>query len=270
MMQELQVVNSDEQEDSATLIPEAYKSLTEVFSETQVKILPPHCKGDHLIDLLEGTTPPFNSIYNLSTKKLTVLQKYLNINLTNEFIQPLQSSAEVSVLFASKGDRGLQLCVDYHRLNAIMQKNQYPLSLIDEIMNCVCGAQIFTKIDIQNTYYYIYIHKGDEWKTAFCTQYRLYKYLIMPFSLTNAPASFQSYIHKVLHKYLDIFVIVFLNNILIYSIKESQYEQHIQIVLKALLVAELFMKLLKCLFSMKCVPFLRYVITDTGVEIEAE
>ena len=92
----------------------------------------------------------------------------------------------------------------------------------------------------------------------------------MPFSLINAPASFQSYIYEVLHEYLDIFVIVFLDNILIYSIEESQHKQHVRIVLKALLVAELFTKLLKCLFSVKCVPFLRYVITDTQVEIEAE
>ena len=92
----------------------------------------------------------------------------------------------------------------------------------------------------------------------------------MPFSLINAPVSFQSYIHEVLCKYLDIFVIVFLNNILIYSMKESQHKQHVRTVLKALLVAELFIKLLKCLFSVKCVPFLRYVITDTGVEMKAE
>ena len=92
----------------------------------------------------------------------------------------------------------------------------------------------------------------------------------MPFSLINAPTSFQSYIHKVLHEYLDIFVIVFLDNILIYSTEESQHEQHVQIVLKALLVAELFTKLLKCLFSVKHVPFLRYVITDTGVEMKAD
>ena len=102
IMQGLQVTDSDEQKDSATLIPEAYKSLTEVFSETQTEILPPYCKEDHLIDLLEGTTLPFNSIYNLSTKELAVLQKYLNINLTNGFIQPSQFSAGAPVLFASK------------------------------------------------------------------------------------------------------------------------------------------------------------------------
>ena len=92
----------------------------------------------------------------------------------------------------------------------------------------------------------------------------------MPFRLINAPASFQSYIHEVLHEYLDIFVIVFLDDILIYSMEESQHKQHVQIVLKALLVAELFTKLLKCLFSVKHVLFLRYIITDTGVEMKAE
>ena len=92
----------------------------------------------------------------------------------------------------------------------------------------------------------------------------------MPFSLINAPASFQSYIHEVLYKYFNIFVIVFLNDILIYSMEESQYKQHVRTVLKALLVAELFIKLLKCLFSVKCVPFLRYFITDTGVEMKAD
>ena len=148
IVQGLQVTDSDEQENSATLIPEAYKSLTEVFSETQVRILPSHCKGDHSIDLLEGTTPSFKSMYNLSVKKLTVLQEYLNINLINRFIQPSQFSAGALVLFASKSDEGLQLCVNYCRLNAITQKNWYSLLLIDEIMNCVCGTQIFTKIDV--------------------------------------------------------------------------------------------------------------------------
>ena len=141
IVQELQIADSNEQEDSATLIPEAYKSLTEVFSETQVRILPSHCKEDHSIDLLKGTTPPFESMYNLFTKELAVLQEYLNINLINRFIQPLQSSAGVLMLFTSKSDEGLQLCVNYYRLNAIMQKNQYPLSLIDKIINYVCSCQ---------------------------------------------------------------------------------------------------------------------------------
>ena len=119
IMQRLQIADLNEQENSVTLISEAYKSLIEVFSETQAEILPSYCKEDHSIDLLEKTTLPFKSIYNLSIKKLTVLQKYLNINLINRFIQPSQFSAEALMLFISKSDKGLQLCVDYCRLNAI-------------------------------------------------------------------------------------------------------------------------------------------------------
>ncbi|SLM33612.1 gag polymerase env [Lasallia pustulata] len=209
-------------------------------------------------------------MYNLSAKELAVLREYLDINLANGFIQPSQSSAGVPVLFAPKGDGGLRLCVNYRGLNAITQKNRYPLPLIDKIMDRVCGARVFTKIDIKNAYYRIRIREGNKWKTAFCTRYGLYKYLVMPFGLTNAPASFQSYIHGVLCEYLDIFVIVFLDDILIYSREESQHEQHIRIVLEALLIAGLFAELFKCLFSVKHVPFLGYVITDTGVEIEMD
>ena len=123
IMQKLQMTDLNEQENFTTLISKAYKSLTEVFSETQTGILPSHCKEDHSIDLLEGITSSFRPMYNLSVKKLTVLQKYLDINLINEFIQPLQFSTEVLMLFTSKSDKDLQLCVNYCRLNAIIQKN---------------------------------------------------------------------------------------------------------------------------------------------------
>ena len=271
IVQELQVVDLDDDLESLTnLIPEAYQPLAEVFSEAQAGTLPPHCEGDHSIDLLEGTTPPFGPMYNLSAKELAVLREYVDINLANGFIQPSRSSAGAPVLFAPKGDGGLRLCVDYRGLNAITQKNRYPLPLIDEIMDRVCGARIFTKIDVKNAYYCICIRKGDEWKIAFCTRYGLYEYLVMPFGLTNAPASFQSYIHGVLCEYLDIFVIVFLDDILIYSREESQHEQNVQTVLEALLTVGLFAKLSKCLFSVKHVPFLGYIITDTGVEMEMD
>ena len=141
------------------------------------------------------------------------------------------SFTEALILFTSKSDRDLQLCINYWELNTIIKKNQYSLSLINKIMNCVSDAKIFTKINIKNVYYCIYIHEDDEWKTVFCICYRLYKYLIISFELINASVSFQFYIHRVLHEYLNIFVIVFLDNILIYSMKESKYKQHVQTVL---------------------------------------
>ncbi|SLM41164.1 gag polymerase env [Lasallia pustulata] len=137
-------------------------------------------------------------------------------------------------------------------------------------MDRVCNAQVFTKVAVKNAYYRIRIWEGDEWKTSFRTQYGLYECLVMPFGLINATASFQSYIHGVLCEYLDKFVIVFLDDILIYSREESQHEQHVRIVLEALLIAGLFAKLSKCLFSVKRVLFMGYIITDTGVEMEMD
>ena len=114
-------------------------------------------------------------MYNLSVKKLKVLQQYLDVNLKNKFIQPSQLSAEASVLFTSKSDRDLQLCITYWELNTIIKKNWYSLSVFDKIMNCVSDTKIFIKIDIKNAYYCICIYKDDKWKTVFCTNYRLYE-----------------------------------------------------------------------------------------------
>ena len=206
-------------------------------------------------------------MYNLSVKKLKVLQQYLDVNLENEFIQSLWSSAEALILFTLKSNESLQLCVNYWELNVIIKKNWYSLSLIDEIINYISDVKIFIKIDIKNVYYHIHICKGDEWKTVFCIWYKLYKYLIMSFRLINTFVSFQSYIYKVLCEYLNIFVIVFLNNILIYSMKESKHEQHVQTILQTLLTAKLFVKLFKCLFNVKWVLYLEFIITDIEIEI---
>ncbi len=141
-------------------------------------------------------------------------------------------------------------------------KNRYLLPLIDEILDCLSGAWVFAKVDVKDAYYRFRIREGDEWKTAFQTRYGLCEYMVMPFGLTNAPASFQSYIHWVLRPYLDITVIVYLNNILVFSRNLSQHENHVREVLKALFKAGLYVKLSKCLFSVTCILFLRFILTD--------
>ena len=117
-------------------------------------------------------------------------------------------------------------------------KNRYPLPLIDEILDRLSGARVFTKIDVKNAYYRLRIRESDEWKSAFQTRYRLFEYLVMPFGLTNAPASFQSYIHGVLRPYLDITVIVYLDDVLVFSRNLSQHEKHVREVLKPFLKPE--------------------------------
>lgn len=149
-------------------------------------------------------------------------------------------------------------------------KNCYPLPLINEILDRLSGAKVFTMIDVKNAYYRLWIRAGDEWKTAFRTRYGLFEYLIMPFGLTNAPASFQSYIHGVLRQFLDVTVIVYLDCILVFSRDPSQHEKHVRKVLKALLKAWLYATFSKCLFSVTCLPFLGFILTDKGVEMEED
>ncbi len=149
-------------------------------------------------------------------------------------------------------------------------KNLYPLPLIDEILDRFSGAWVFTKVDVKNAYYRLRIREGDEWKTAFRTRYRLFEYLVMPFGLTNAPASFQSYIHGVLMPYLDITVIVYLDDVFVFSGNPPQHEKNVQEVLKAFFKAGLYAKLSRCLFSVIRIPFLGFILTDQGVEMEKD
>ena len=143
-------------------ISESYYDFAEVFSENKTNSLFSHCKQNYIINLIDEWILFFDSIYNFSEKKLTELQRYLNENLENDFIQFSQSSAETSMLFTLKFDDKLWLCVNYHEFNAVTVKNYYSLLLIKKIMNCVNETKIFMKINIKNVYYWIQIHKNDK------------------------------------------------------------------------------------------------------------
>ncbi len=149
-------------------------------------------------------------------------------------------------------------------------KNWYSFSLIDEILDSLSGAQVFTKIDMKNAYYCPRIWENDKWKTAFRTLYKLFEYLVMPFGLINAPASFQSYIHRVFRPYLDITFIVYLDDVLEFSRDPFQHEKQVRGLLKALLKAGLYAKLSKCLFSVTRISFHSFILADKSVEMEED
>ena len=157
---------------------------------------------------------------------MEILKTYIETNLTNGFIRPSKSPAGALILFDKKLDRSLCLCIDYWDLNNITIKNQYPLPLIGESLDRLGQAKRFTQLDLINAYYWMRICEGDKWKTAFWTQYGHFKYQVMPFGLSNAPATFQGYINKILAKKIDVFVIVYLDNILIYT--ENPGQPHIE------------------------------------------
>lgn len=256
--------------DEAPTIPGAYKEYEDVFSEADAAKLPSD-KVVHEIKLLnDSVTPPYGPLYPCSAKELDHLLRYLEEMQQKGWIRPSTSPAGAPILFVKKPDGSLRVCVDYRGLNEITVKNRYPLPRIDEMLDRLVGARVFTKIDLRDAYHRIRIKKGDEWKTAFRTRYGHYEYLVMPFGLTNAPATFQSYIHETMRGLLDDFVIVYLDDILIFSKDEKQHEQHVKQVLERLRSANLYAKLSKCEFHQKELKFLGYLINDEGISMDKD
>lgn len=173
-------------------IPPKYSPWASVFSSVDVEQLPPHRPYDISIELEDGTSPPFGSMYRLSPEERTALTEYIETNLKKGFIRRSTSSAAAPILFVRKKTGGLRLCVDYRGLNAITKKNRYPLPLIDDLLDRVQGCSHFTVLDLKNAFNLVRVKEGDEWKTAFRSPLGLYEYLVMPFGLTNAPATCQN------------------------------------------------------------------------------
>ncbi|KAJ1602776.1 hypothetical protein NDA14_000872 [Ustilago hordei] len=201
---------------------------------------------------------------------MSELRRYLDENLEKGFIRPSKSPARSPVLFVPKKDGGLRLCVDYRGLNEITVKNRAPLPLIEEQLFLLRKARIYTKLDLRAAYNLIWIAKGDEWKTAFGTQLGLYEYLVMPFGLANAPAHFQSFINDIFRDIIGIYVVVYLDDFLIFSDTEEAHVKHVTEVLTRLRSNRLFAKLSKCEFHTKTVEFLGYIIKPTGIEMDPE
>ena len=178
-----------------------------------------------------------------------MLKTYIKTNPTNGFIRPSKSSAGASILFDRKPVRNLCFCVDYWGFNNITLKNQYSSPLIGELLDWLGWARRFTQLDLTNAYHQMKIREGDKWKTVFRTQYSYFKYQVMPFGFFNSPAIFQGYVNKILAENLNIFVIVYLDDILIYTKDPSQpYIEAIYWILNQFLKYLLFANLKKCCF----------------------
>lgn len=253
---------------SEAAIPKDYHDFMDVFSKAKADELPPHRPFDHRIPIEDGKTPPFGPIYALSDTELKTLKAYLDENLKKGFITHSDSPAAAPILFVKKKDGSLRLCVDYRGLNAITIKNRYPLPLIPELLDRLKSAQIFTKIDLRGAYNLLRIAKGEEWKTAFRTRYGLYEYRVMPFGLTNAPASFQHLMNHSFRDMLDDFIIVYLDDILVFSKTKEEHVEHVRRVLQRLREVGLYAKGEKCEFHQEQVEFLGFVVTPSGLTMD--
>ena len=165
-------------------------------------------------------------------------------------------------------DGTLRLCIDYRQLNRVTIKNKYPLPRIDDLFDQLRGAMVFSKIDLRSGYYQLRIKEQDVPKTAFRTRYGHYEFLVMPFGLTNAPAVFMDLMNRVFHPYLDKFVIVFIDDILVYSKNDDEHAAHLRIVLQTLRERQLYAKFSKCEFWLKEVVFLGHVVSGAGIYVD--
>jgi hypothetical protein len=204
----------------------------------------------------------------MTPKELAELKVQLNELLDKGYIHPSSSPWGCPALFVKKKDQTLRLCVDYRPLNAVTVKNKYPLPRINILFDQLVGAKVFSKVDLRSSYHQIKICPKDVPKTAFSTRYGLYEYLVMSFGLTNAPTHFMYLMNSVFMSELDKFVVVFIDDILIYSKSEEEHAQHLWVILQWLRDHQLYAKFSKCAFCLKEVPFLRHVIFAEGIAVD--
>jgi hypothetical protein len=230
--------------------------------------MPPDREVEFLIDLLPGTAPISKRPYRMSVEELKELKKQLTKLQEAGYIPPSSSPWGAPVLFVQKKDGSQRMCVDYRSLNDVTIKNKYSLPRIDYLFDQMRGARVFSKIDLRSGYHHMKIRPSDISKTAFSTRYGLYEFTVMSFGLTNAPAYFMNMMNKVFMEYLDKFVVVFINDILIYSENDSDHEEHLRMVLQKLRDNQLYAKFTKCEFWLDEVHFLGHIISKGGISMD--
>ena len=209
------------------------KDYPDVFLE-DLPSLPPEREVEFTIDLAPGTTPISKAPYRMAPMELKELKIQLQELLDKGFIRPSVSPWGAPVLFVKKKDGSMRLCIDYRELNKVMVRNRYPLPRIDDLFDQLQGACVFSKIDLRSGYHQLRVRGEDVPKTAFRTRYGHYGCLVMPFGLTNAPAAFMDLMNMVSMPYLDQFMVVFIDDILVYSKSRKEHERHLSIVLQTL------------------------------------
>ncbi|KAF4476972.1 Transposon Tf2-6 polyprotein [Colletotrichum fructicola Nara gc5] len=260
----------------ALLPPAVLAEFRELFQPDEAANLPPHRPGvDHEIPIKQDSKGneavlPWGPLYGMSREELLVLRKTLRDLLDKGFIRASSSEASAPVLFVRKPGGGIRFCVDYRALNELTKRDRYPLPLIRETLRTISAARWFTKLDVVAAFHKIRIAEGEEHKTAFRTRYGLFEWLVVPFGLTGAPATFQRYINGVLREYLDDFATAYMDDVLIYSNgSQKDHEAKVRLVLRKLADAGLRLDPHKCAFSVKTVKYLGFIVT-AGIGISCD
>eukprot|EP00253_Pinus_taeda_P020750 PITA_20750 len=260
--------SSENNESTLENIP-VVREFADVFPE-EIPGLPPKWNLDFTIELVPGAAPVSRAPYRMSVPELTELKMQLQELLDKKYIRPSVSPWGAPVLFVRKKDGTFRMCIDYRQLNKLTVKNKYPLPRIDELFDQVKGATVFSKIDLRSRYHQIRIMEEDVAKTAFRTRCGHYEFVVLPFGLTNAPTTFMCLMNSVFHKYLDKFVLIFIDDTLIYSRNIQEHEEHLRLVLQTVREHQLYTKYRKCDFYKEQIQYLGHIITKEGIAVDPE
>ncbi|GKA80959.1 putative reverse transcriptase domain-containing protein [Tanacetum coccineum] len=243
------------------------RDFPEVFPE-DLPGLPPTRQVEFQIDLMPGDAPVARAPYRLAPFEMKELSEQLQELSDKGFIRPSSSPWGAPVLFVKKKDDSFRMGIDYRELNKLTVKNRYPLPRIDDLFDQLQGSSVYSKIDLRSGYHQLRVREQDIPKTAFRARYGHYEFQVMPFGLTNAPAVFMDLMNRVCKPYLDKFVIVFIDDILIYSKNKKEHEEHLKAILELLKKEELYAKFSKCEFWIPKVQFLGHVIDSQGIHVD--
>lgn len=240
----------------------------DVFPEKLPDGLPPERNIEMKIELEEGAKPKIRPIYKLSVTELAEMKKTIATALAHGFIRPSVSPWGLPVLFTSKNDGSLRMCIDYRALNKQTIQNKVPLPRIDEVWDELSGAKYFSTIDLRDGHHQIRVRTEYIEKTAFRTQYGQFEYLVTPFGLSEAPGCFQTLMNNIFRPHLDEFILVYLDYILIFIKTEEEHLKHIKVTLETLRQNNLYAKLAKCHFFQTELEYLGHRISGEGIRVD--
>nr|GFC58006.1 putative reverse transcriptase domain-containing protein [Tanacetum cinerariifolium] len=243
------------------------REFLEVFPE-DLPGIPSTRQVEFRIDLVPGAAPLAHAPYRLPPSEMKELADQLQELTDKGFITPSFSPWGALVLFVKKKDGSFRMCIDYQELNKLTVKNCYPLPRIDDLFGQLQGSSVYSKIDLRSGYHQLRVREEDIQKTVFRNQYGHYEFQVMPFGLTNAPAVFMYLMNRVCKPYLDKFVIIFIDDILIYSKDKKGHEEHLKAILELLKKEELYAKFSKCEFWIPRVQLLGHVIDSQGIHVD--
>ncbi|GBG72775.1 hypothetical protein CBR_g12343 [Chara braunii] len=229
----------------------------------------PNRPTKHHIELLPGAVPPKGRIYRMSPAELEELRKQLETLTSKGWIRPNTSEFGAPVLFVPKGNGEFRMCIDYRGLNKITRKSTGPLPRIDDLLDMVQGCTVFSRVDLKSGYHQIEMAEEDVYKTTFKTRYGTYEFLVMPFRLCNAPGTFQTEMHRIFSPYLDKFMVVYLDDILVFSKTAREHAEHLALVLQSLRDSQYKINREKSSFGVPSVIYLGHVISGDGLAPEA-